>query len=146
MKELEKQIILMAHKNHTHERRAPAHWRVGIKAHISQGPVELSSETKVIDGICENNWMRFSDANSIENLVSDAKNKLEGFLKSIHLEGVEWGRTSNIRPEIFLKLGFVFVTSNKIFERSKAESLMADWQKLGLDCFILAELQPGGDL
>jgi len=146
MNQLEKQIILMAHENHSHERRAPAHWRVVIRAYISQSPLELSSETKMINGIDESNWMKFADLNPVKNLVMDARNRLMEFLNSHHIESIEPSRTNRIQPEIFLKLGYVFVTSNKLFEKSKADVLLQDWRKLGLDTFILCELPPGGDL
>ncbi len=146
MKKIEREILLAAYGNHKLERRIPANWRVAIRAHITQDPVELSAERKMINGINENNWMRFSDLNTAKNLVSDAKNKLEGFLKSHHVENIEPGRTANIRPEIFLKLGYVFVLSNRFYEKLKADDLMQEWKKLGLNTFILAELPPDADL
>ena len=146
MKELEKEILLKAFGNHELERKEPAFWRVGIKSYISQGPVELSSEKKLIDGIYEPNWMKFTDLSPTKNLVMDAKNRLMEFLNSHHMEGIEPSRTANIQSEIFLKLGYVFVLSNRLYEKSRAESLMADWQKRGLNAFILSEIPPGSDL
>ena len=146
MKKIEREILLAAYGNHKLERRIPAYWRVGIKSYVSQGPVELSAETKMINGSDENNWMRFADLNPVKNLIGDAKNKLEQYLNSHHIEGLEPGRTSHIQPEIFMKLGYVFVTSNKLFERSKADDLIQEWKKLGLNTFILAELPPDADL
>ena len=42
MEKLEKNILLKAHQNHLQENRSPAHWRVIIRAFITQDPVELS--------------------------------------------------------------------------------------------------------
>jgi len=146
MKKIEQEILLAAYENHTHERRVPAHWRICIKSYISQGPIERSMEPpKMINGIHVANWLQLSDLNPLKNLISNSKNRLEQFLKSHHIEGLEPGRTRHIQPEIFLKLGFVFVLSSRLYEKSKAESLMREWDKLGLDTFILAELPPGAD-
>jgi len=139
MNKLKQSILLQAHKNHTHERRNPCHWRVFIKSNIQQNPFEQSEKSNLICGFNQANWMGFKDLNAAKNLIGLAKNELEMFLASHHIEHLEPSRTNNIEPEIFLKLGFVFVASHKFYEKSKAYDLLREWQQHSLDSFIAVE-------
>ncbi len=146
MEKLEQKILLKALKNHIAEHRSPAHFRVAIKGHIHELPVEASMDERSIDGIAESSWIAFKDGISAHNAASTSYADLVNYLKSWHLENVEFGQTNSVQPEVFLKLGFVFVLSNKIYKKSKAEALVKEWKERGSSCLIKAELQDGADL
>ena len=73
---------------------------------------------------------------------------MDQYLKSHHFENLEPSRTHGaygIEPEIFLKLGYVYTTSRKIYIKESASALMEDWEEKGLDCLVFAETSPVSD-
>ena len=146
MGKLEKDILLKALENHITQRRNPVHFRVVIKSYLNQLPVESSSEEKFINGIREGTWLTYNDMTAASAAAMAARSELEGYLRSHHIDAIEYGRSSTTTPEIYLALGYAFCMSKKFHVRHEGEAFEKDLQSRGLNCSIMAELQKGADL
>lgn len=146
--DFDKTCLLTALENHKREKRAPINWRVGIRARFSQIPSELSTsdDKPLIQGFTETSWLNSTGKTEQLNLVSKAESNLRGFLQSRHIEDIEPARTTKIDPDVFMNLGYAFVTSRKKYSREETDKLLQEWQSKGLDCFIIPELGQGAAL
>lgn len=149
LNETEKMFLLEALKNYQRGRHEPIHWRVGIRGRFGQTPSEVQVKNKapLVNGFTETSWLNFKRLDELVTRINEAFGILRAYLESKHIEGLDWSRTNTVvDPHVFLSLGFVFITSKMKYSRIEAEKQLEDWTALGLDCFILPELDQVANL
>ena len=142
----QEKVLQKAYEKHTQGRRPLPTFRVCIKAPFNQRPTEIMEDVELISGFTKGDWLHFRGMGEVMNHINTTKGFLEEYLRKHFPEKIDRGYTSNIKPEVFFHLGFVFAMSHQFYVRSKAAALMKEWQAQGLDCFIHSELPAGADL
>ncbi len=145
------QILLKALENragHGRDNVLPK-WRCIAIQRFDQTPAEIETVNApevATPAFGLSTMMTMVSAADIHNRASSARANLATRLEAARAKDPDFGSSRQVDPEMFIRLGFVWVGSRPKLSKADSEEVAKDWRNKGFEVFVHCQTGDGADL